>query len=188
MRLEAVLLRFQSLKSDCKERCIPLRGIEDGKGRIISRPISLRLPVTGENKRDPSGGSASDNIDNIYEGTRVQHLSTTGFFVVPTGDGNIIELNVMISSHASVSREADIVIDEKVGDDVNRIFFRRISVPAGGGRRMIIEDVESKTIKVGIRSPRADGLFPSVAVTETFRADGAVVVLLFRSPAFFVEV
>lgn len=112
---------------------------------------------------------------------------TTGLFDVPSGEGNIIELQFFISSFSNRPETAQIQLFERQGDELVPAFSRRVSVPAGGVRHITIEDVENKTIAIDVRlsSPR---LHPSAAVTQTFLADGAVIVLVYKTPADFIPV
>lgn len=131
---------------------------------------------------------AAGTSSMVY-GARIRDVRTTGLFDVPGEPGDIVRLEVAVSSFATARQEVAVQLNKAVGNELVPVFFRSFAVPEGEARRLELEigDLIGETVEVAISSG-SDDLKPSAAVTQFFPADGGILVLLYKSPADFVEV
>lgn len=148
---------------------------------FLGRPRSVERGVvaTGAHRSQPATQRPTVRF--------VRGVRTTGLYAVPSGDGNTIQLRVLISSFSRSVETADIRIFQRVDDELHPLFFQTVQVPAGGARQIVVSDVENRTIEIEV-DLSSERLHPSASVTERFIADGALVVLDYRSPADFIPV
>lgn len=169
-------------------------------GQVESRPIQLHYtrstaPVQRRTAQSPSEAAGSldgEALEAVAEAqpVRLRQIGeerTTGFFAAPSGDGNLVRLDVFLSSFSSEEQSAEIEVTRAVNGSMETLFFRSIGVAAGGARRVEVGEVGGETLKVTVRLSSPD-LVPSAAVTQMFLADGAIVTLVFRSPEDFVRI
>ena len=117
--------------------------------------------------------------------SRVAGLRTTGIFTVP--QDTVLQLVVAVSSFADEEETATVSIRRVEGDELETIFFRSLTVPPGGAQRVIVDGLDGQTIAVDVQLS-SDLLVPTATVTQFFPADGATVVLVYKSAGDFIPV
>lgn len=111
---------------------------------------------------------------------------TTGLFDVVPSDGNPIQVVLLVSSFSEADQSAVATVNRYGAGGRETVLFRAIDVPAGGGARVELEGLAGSTIEVIFSLP-SEELLPSVAVTKTFIADGAVVLQQLKTASGFVN-
>ena len=111
---------------------------------------------------------------------------TTGLFDVVESDGNPIQVVLLVSSFSEADQSAVATVNRYGAGGRETVLFRALDVPAGGAARLELEGLAGSTIEVIFSLP-SDELLPSVAVTKTFIADGAVVLQQLKTAAGFVN-
>ncbi|HEY8497517.1 MAG TPA: hypothetical protein VIK98_10875 [Limnochordales bacterium] len=115
----------------------------------------------------------------------VRGLRTTGLFAVP--DDSIIQLVILISSFADQEQTANVWVRRVEDDELRTVFFRSLTVPAGGVQQVTVDGLGGQTVRIDVELP-SDLLVPTASVTQYFLADGAIIVRVYKSPADFVPV
>lgn len=106
-------------------------------------------------------------------------VRTTGIFDVPSD--TVIQVVVAISSFSEQAQQASVRIRRVSGDELEPVFFRALTVPAGGAERLVVDGLGGERVEVEV-TLSTDLLVPTVAVTQFFPADGGVLVLVYKSP------
>ncbi|MFS8535134.1 MAG: hypothetical protein FWJ65_08270 [Limnochordales bacterium] len=115
----------------------------------------------------------------------VRGLRTTGLFAVPSD--SVIQLVILISSFADQEQTANVWVRRVEDDELRTVFFRSLTVPAGGVQQVTVDGLAGQTIRIDVEVP-SDLLVPTAAITQYFLADGAIIVRVYKSPADFVPV
>ena len=115
----------------------------------------------------------------------VRGVRTTGIFEVPSD--TVIQLVVAISSFSGQAHPASVRIRRLDRDELEPVFFRALTVPAGGAERIVVDGLGGQTVEVEVNLP-SDLLVPTVTVTQYFPADGGILVLVYKSPGDLVPV
>jgi len=112
-------------------------------------------------------------------------VRTTGVLEVP--QDTVIRVAVAISSFAETEHTADVWIRRVQGRELETVFFRSLTVPAGGAQGVTVDGLGGETIQIDVQLS-SDLLVPTAAITQYFPADGAIVVLLYKSPGDFIPI
>lgn len=165
--------------------------------RRAARPGEVSWPVSTRSCRRPSTGAtdtqgvvqaaASPAATPVTRGNDVdvRGVRTTGIFDVPSD--TVIQLVVAISSFSSQAQPASVRILRVDRDELTPVFFRALTIPAGGAERIVVDGLGGERVQVDVTLP-SDLLVPTVAVTQYFPADGGILVLVYKSPGDFVAV
>jgi len=137
--------------------------------------------------RETAGGLAADTLQRSREDWRfrVAGLRTTGIFTVP--QDTTVQLVVAVSSFADEEQTATVWIRRVEGDELETVFFRALTVPPGGAQRVTVDGLDGQAVVVDVQLS-SDLLIPTATVTQFFPADGATVVLLYKSAGDFISV
>ncbi|OUN01585.1 MAG: hypothetical protein BAA04_01105 [Firmicutes bacterium ZCTH02-B6] len=119
------------------------------------------------------------------DGQGVRGLRTTGLFAVP--DDSIIQLVLLLSSFAEQDQTANVWVRRVEDGELRTVFFRSLSVPAGGVQQLSVDGLGGQTIRVDVELS-SDLLVPTASVTQYFLADGAILVRAYKSPSDFVPI
>jgi len=145
-----------------------------------SRPQASHVVTTPEIR--PRGAA---NAPHALQTAPVVDARSTGFFAVPEGDGNIIDLHVYLSSFADVPHRVAVHVDRRVGNERESVFSRVLEIPSGEARHLEIGDLDGQSVEVRVSAPAE--IVATAAVTQYFLADGGILVLIFKAPSDFVQ-
>src|SRR5690606_2351409 len=107
----------------------------------------------------------------------VRGLRTTGLFAVPSD--SVIQLVILISSFADQEQTANVWVRRVEDDELRTVFFRSLTVPAGGVQQVTVDGLAGQTIRIDVEVP-SDLLVPTAAITQYFLADGAIIVRVYK--------
>lgn len=132
----------------------------------------------------PAAPTAAGRAENRTLQSRTR--KTTGLFNVIESDGNPIQVVLLVSSFAQGPQSVVATVNRYGAEGRETVLFRALDIPAGGVARVELEGLAGDTIEVIFSLP-SEELLPSVAVTKTFIADGAVVLQQLKMAADFVR-
>lgn len=155
--------------------------VEVETAREAGSAVEERLERGNGNRRSEAAGGSE------IRPFQVRTRKTTGLFGVVESDGNPIQVVLLLSSFAGEEQSAIATVNRYGPQGRETVLFRALDVPAGGAARVELEGLAGDTIEVIFSLP-SDDLLPSVAVTKTFIADGAVVLQQLKTPAHFVRI
>lgn len=155
----------------------PRRGPEPGRDSGPGPDLEERTPPPG---RRPPGPRERDGRRQEVRGVR-----TTGIFQVPSD--TVIQLVVAVSSFSDQEQPASVRVRKVSGNQLEPVFFRALTIPAGGAERVVVDGLAGERVEVEVTLP-SDQLVPTVTVTQYFPADGGILVLVYKAPGDLVAV